>query len=604
MCRSAADRSPIPARPPRSVPRWALRPLLALTLTGTLAVPALPAAAQGVASAPAPELTQPVEESLLRLQDDWLQWTGAFYGGDPERAREVVEDLLTTARRLGMGRLPDLAAGALVQAVEAAREGETERAALALEVADRLDPGRPEAAFAAAEVALLAGDLPSAVVEQTRGYLRLPRMGLEWRLTLHDLGLWGLASLLLAAGLFVALSMGVRGPALVRALEGFVARRVPALPSPGIAFVLAALLLWPLVLPAGVLWLALYWSLLLWGFLGRAERAVLVLSWVVLGIAPVAVVEARERAALALSPPVRAMESVARERLYGGLFTDLGILPGALPDEPAVTHLLADVHLRLDQWEEARRSYEEVLQEEPENVDALINLGAYYFNRADFGNAVTRFQQAAALAGDRVPQGAVAHFDLSLAYAESYLFDENRQELLEARRLDDRRVSRWLRRPERERIVTVEGGVARSREIEEALRREWTPPSEISPALRLLQRARPAILVALLAAVALAFHGVLAARRGRPPAARPVPGRWLGALVPGLPSAAAGRGGRAFAALCLLSALALALVAAGRLGYTVPWRYHPGGWYLQAAAGAALLVWLAVRAVRVARSGA
>lgn len=576
----------------------------AAALLSVLAGAAAPVAAQGVSGSSAPELTPAVQQSLSRLQEGWLQWTGALYGGDQERAREVVEDLVTTSAQLGMRRLPDLAAGALVQAVEAAREGEAERSALALEVAERLDPGRPETAFATADIALLDRDLPAALVEQARGWLRLPRMGLEWRLTLHGLFLWGLASLLLACGLFVALQMGVRGPALVRDLERFLGRQFPAFPSAGIAVVAAILLLWPLVLPSAVLWLALYWSLLLWGYADAPGRAVLVAAWVLLGSAPVVVSQARERAALALSPPVRAMESVARDRLYGGLFTDLSILPGALPEEPAVAHFLADLHLRLDQWDVARRHYEEVLEEEPENVDALVNLGAYYFNRGDFGNAVALFQQAVALAGDRTVRAAAAHFDLSLAYSESYLFDEGREALLEARRIDDLRVSRWLQRPERDRIVTVEGGVARIGEIEAALRAEWIPPSEVSRALRLLRRGRPAILVALLAAVAVAFHAVRRARPGASaePASR---GRLLPLLVPGLPSAAAGRGLTAFGALWSLSGLALmATAAGGGFGYPIPWRYDPGAWFLQAVAGALLLAWLTVRAVRVARGGA
>ena len=602
MSRSGADRLPPGDRPGR---RRVLRPAAAALVLAALAVLA-PAGAQVVPGDPAPDLTPPVQESLRRLQEGWLQWTGALYGGDPERAREVVEDLLATARQLGMRRLPDLAAGSLALAVEAAREGETERAALALRAAERLDPGRPETGFAAADVARLRGSWGAALAREAGGYLRLARMGLERRLALLDLAAWGLASLLLAGALFVALLMAVRGPALVRDLGAFLGRRLPALGFPGAALAAVVVLLWPLLLPSGVLWLALYWSLLLWGYSGAAERGALALSWLLLAAVPAAVTELRERVALSLSPPVRAMESVARERLYGGLFTDLGILPGALPDEPAVAHFLADLQVRLGQWEEARALYQEVLDEEPENVAALINLGAYYFNRGDHGNAVALFQQAAALGPKDSATAAAAHFDLSLAYAASYLFDESREALLEARRIDDLRVSRWLRPAERERIVTVEEGIARSGEIEAALRREWSPPSEVSPPLRILRRARPAILIALLVAVALAFHAVRGGWRPAPPEPSG-PGRLAAALVPGLPSAAAGRGGRALAALWLVSALALALlVSLGAPGYSMPWalpwRYQPGGWFLPLLAAGALTVFLAARSVRVSRS--
>lgn len=586
--------------PPRSSPPARLLlilPLLALLSAGA-------AAAQGVPATPAPELTPQVQESLRRLQEGWLQWTGALYGGDPDRARAILNDLLSTAEHLGMRRLPDLATGALVQAVSSAREGEAERAALALEAAERLDPGRPETAFAASKLARLAGDWPAAVVEEVRGYLRLPRMGLVWQLALHDLFLWALASLLLAAALFVALVMGVRGSALFQDVAALLERRM-GLPRPVALVATGVFLLWPLALSGGLLWLVLYWSLLLWGYLGVSERVVVVAGWLLLAAAPVVVEEARERVALELSPPVRALESVARGRLYGGLFTDLGVLPGALPNAPAVDHFLADLNVRLGQWDEARLRYEAVLEDEPENVAALVNLGAYYFHRGDYGNAVALFREASALAGER-PVGAAAHFDLSVAYTASYLFDEHREALLEARRIDDLQVTRWLRRPERQRIVTVEGGLERIPEIERALRREWSAPAEASPGLELLRRARPALLIVLLASLALAFHGVTGAGRraaGEVAAAESRRGRLSSLLVPGLPSAAAGRGGRAYGALLAVAAPLLVLVTAGaRLGYPVPWRYDPGGWLLAVVAGIALALTLGVRALRVSRS--
>lgn len=517
----------------------------------------------------------------------------------------MLEDLLSTADHLGMRGLPDLSTGALVQAVEAARDGEAGRADLALEAAERLDPGRPETAFVAGKLARLAGDWPTAVLDELRAYLRLVRMGLEWKLTLHDLFLWLLASLLLAGGLFVALQMAVRGPALFRDLAGFLGRRA-ALPRPIVLVGTVVILLWPAALPAGVLWLALYWSLLLWGYLGGPERAVVVVGWLLLAAAPVLVEETRERIALQLSPPVRALDSAARGRLYGGLFTDLGVLPAALADAPAVDHFLADLNVRLGQWEEARVRYEAVLEEEPENVAALVNLGAYYFHRGDYGNAVARFREATALPGVEGAVGAAAHFDLSVAYLASYLFDEHQQALVEARRIDDLQVTRWLRRPERQRIVTVEGGMARIPEIERALLREWGAPTEAAPGLDLLRRARPALLIVLLASMALVFHGVTGhARRaaGETAAGRSGQGRWLPMIVPGLPSAAHGRGVRAYLALLMVSAPGLALIALrGRLGYPVPWRYDPDSWLLPILLAITLALVLGLRAWRVARS--
>ena len=278
-----------------------------------LPLTAPPAAAQADADGGGSLVTaQRVRYSLGQLQKGWLEWSTALHGGDEERARRVVDDLAETLRRLGMRGAPDLAAGALVEAVDAARGRETERAALALEAAERLAPGRPETAFAAAEVARLSGDWPAMLVEEARGYARLSRTDTERRLVVCDLILWALASLLLAAAVFVILQLAVRGPAMARNLGRTIGGRFRRLPGPVVTVGVAVLLLWPLALPVGLFWLLVYWSLLLWGSLNTGGRWVLVGAWALLAVTPLVVNEVGERVALGLSPAVRAMESVER----------------------------------------------------------------------------------------------------------------------------------------------------------------------------------------------------------------------------------------------------------------------------------------------------
>ncbi len=603
----ASGRTGRPGPPRRSVSLGVRHALAAVALSVSLGLFPAPALGQATVApgSSAPTLTPEVQRSLLRLQEEWLQWTSAFYVDDEKRANAVVDDLLATTERLGMRGLPDLAAGALVQAVEAARKGDADSAALALATAGRLDPGRPETAFAAAEVAGLEKRYAAMLVEYAKGYARLPDLLLARRLVLHDLLLWTLASLLLSGGLFLALEMVVRGPTLLRALSGWIGEHLFSGPAPLVVAVAMVVLLWPLVLPFGLLWVVLYWSVLLWSYASGGERVVLALLWLLTGLAPITVSAVREQVALSLSPPVRAMESVAEGRLYGGLFTDLGVLAAVLPGEPAVRHFMADLHARLGQGNEARRLYEEVLEAEPHNSAAMVDLGAYYFNRGDYGNAVSLFQQAAAL----MPQSAVPQFDLSLAYAESYLYDEQHQALQEARRIDDLRVTRWLSRPERQRVVTVNGGIARIGEIRNLLRAEWSGTrgeATEAPALALLRRIRPLILVLLLAVAAIVLQltvGRAAGRRSDPAdeASRaPGSGGTLGILsailLPGLPSARRGRPLRAYLALLLPTALALGLLGAfGHVGYSLPWRYDPGGRFLGLAVLSAFAVLLVVR---------
>jgi tetratricopeptide (TPR) repeat protein len=580
--------------------RWA--PWLVLA---ALLVPP-PAAGQNGSDAAAVVLSSPqVRYSLARLQEGWLEWTTALYSDDLEEADRVIERLEEIVRRLGMRSVPDLAAGALVQAVESARRGEEARATLALEAAERLAPGRPETAFAAAEVARLSGDWPGMIVAEARGYARLPRTVLERRLALFDVALWGLASLLVVCAFFVLLEMGLRGPAVARDLGRALGGRFRRLRGVALTVVVGVALFWPLVLPSGPLWLLLYWSFLLWGYLAATERAVLVLTWLTVVVAPTLVAEIDDRAEASLSPAVRAMESVAHGELYGGLFADLGVLPATLPEEPAVEHFLADLYVRLGQWEEARRRYGRVLDAEPDNVAALVNVGVYYFHREDFGNAVNYLRQAAdSEAGEEIR--AAALYDLSLAYTDANLFDEARSARLAAREIDEQLVSEWHRRPESqdEGVVTVDGGLARRGELERALRERRPVSAVASPALAVLRQARAAILVLVLALAAIATHAVVRHRRGPAKLAgtepKP-PGRWSRLFVPGLTSLREGHGARAFGALLLVVAPLLALLRGpGGLGYELPWRHDPGGWFLPAIA---LLVLVVVMTARFVRSG-
>ena len=95
------------------------------------------------------------------------------------------------------------------------------------------------------------------------------------------------------------------------------------------------------------------------------------------------------------------------------------------PDDPAVLQFLADFQRRLGDPDAARALYRRVHQAEPDNSDVLIDLGAYHFIKRDYGSAIRYFSDAAALR----PDNALAYFNLSQAYSESYHFTESRRAL-------------------------------------------------------------------------------------------------------------------------------------------------------------------------------
>ena len=364
MSRSAADRRRrcSSGRPAVGSAAAAIR---ALALGGALAlaVPAVPALAAADPPPPVPaetpaashgagfEITPAVRQQLHRIQEQWLRWVSAT---DREHSEAAVNEMLATAGQLGMSRLPDLALGALAWAVDAARHKDFARAGWALAAAERLDPGRPEVAFAESAVARAAGSYARSAAALCRAYPRLFVLPLERYLWLQDLLLWCMYLLLLTGGLFVAALMATRGGGLFHDLAALSGRRLPRAVAAALA---AAALLWPLALPGRLVWLLLLWSLLLWGYASASERAVLIGLWLLLGAAPLLVGVQQRAVAVRMSPPVKALESLRQRRLYGGLFTDLGLLRSSLPDSPAVKHLLADVHRMLGQWELARGFY-------------------------------------------------------------------------------------------------------------------------------------------------------------------------------------------------------------------------------------------------------
>lgn len=546
MSRSAADSSRW------SPSRWTgicLGLVLALGWSGS------PLLGQNAGGATATfELTRGTQHSLHRVQESWLQWVGSFYQDNPAKAEEALRSLQANARQVGMFRLVDFSLGAAALGLQSAREGKFERARWALEAAETLDPLRPEISFARAALARESGAFFESFTATGEGFVRLLR-STERTVFLDNLALWLLAVLLIAAALFVLVEVATKGSAVVIDLHRVLSRRMS---SASATLCVGLILLWPLVLPSGTLWLLLYWSAWLWGYCSRSERWATAVVWLLAGFAPwVAAVE-QQRIAVALSPPMRAIASLAEGRLYGGLFADLQVLKAAIGADPAVIELIADVNRTLGQWDEARLMYRNVLESEPQNVSILLNLGAYHFRKADFAVANDYFQRATRA----VPPPAGAFYDLSLNYSETYQFEESRTALSRAKEIDAELVDRWVRTPNADRVLTFNGGLGRRDEIRRLLVAAWAeaPSGGISAARSFSRWASPAG-----AGVAAILGVTLFLLRRKQGFGQPSPwlawrsdpfSRWLRALFPALSQAELGEGGKV-----ALSVLALSLVA-------------------------------------------
>ena len=579
MSRNGADRGAPegPATRLRAAGRWAL---LAAAL---LLAPPVALATEAPPEPAELELTPRVRSELARLQESWLDWLSAVYQEDVESTDLALAEMQSGAARMGLRRLPDLSLGAAARAVGAAGEGELEQARLALAAAERLDPGLAEPEFARAVVARASGERSLAALVALR---HVVGSSLLTRLTLANLGLWLLATLLIVGVAFVAIEMATRGQMLVARLFSWLRPHMPAWAAFALTVVL---LLWPLLLPAGPMVLVVYWAILLWGHGGRFERCVLAGLLLLLGVAPLLVNEQRKRLGVALSTPVLAIEDVRSGRLSGTLFGDLGVLRAILPDSAPVRHLTADVHVMLGQWPLARDLYLQVLDQEPDNSPAWLGAGVSFFHLGDFERAIELFRRSVAVD----PSNAVAHFNLSQTYSELLRFDESARSLRDAQRLAPQRVGRWIREAAESRVIAAGGGLERTAEIRQEVGAAWRS-GEVKASWYL--SLPPAV---LFVAVAMVLHLLIPAAKSsaRPETGDAAPNRWARTFLPGYVELEARSVRAAFTALLVPGALvALPLVA--REAFRLPWLFVPGSQLVWWGSGVGLVVWAVIRFLR------
>lgn len=514
---------------------------------------AAPGGAQEAVAQTEFELGRSVQQSLLRVQENWLQWVGASLQDNEARADEALRALAVAVREVGFQHLPDLAQAAVAQARVSTREGNWNRAERQLAAAEALDPGHPEIDFGRASLARARGDSWRAAREWVAGIWSTVTVRAAAKARTSAL-LWALTVLTAASGLFVLLLAWRHGAAAFAALRATLAPPLPEWAALGVvAFAVVA----PLALPSGLLWLLWFWSLLLWSFASRSERIFLAVGWLLVAVAPALADRAQSALALDQTPPMRAWQAFERGRLYGGFFSDMQVLRSALPEHPAALEFAADVHRTLGQWDVARALYRRVLLAEPDNVPVLLNLGAYSFRKGDFTLANAYFQRAT----ESGETSAAAWFNLSLGFSDAYLFDDSRAALGRAREIDAAAVDVWMATPNPDRVLTFNASLTRRREVREALVAAWARPSA-RPFANLPTGSVGALVALLGAGLAAGFHAWREAPAGgrRDGGESASPRGWRRAvetMLPALDATRRGAGTLAWVNLALLVALIL-----------------------------------------------
>lgn len=528
------------------------------------------------------ELTPSAKRNFARIQEQWLRWLGDSYQDEAgDREVSIAQDMLVAAEALGSSSLPELGRAAAVRALVATREGKVVQAQRALAGAELLAPGLPEISFVAAKLAWSQGQYLPASRAWVQGWLSLVQDSAARRLLLLNVS-FGLVLVVVASGaLFLVLLVATRGATVFERLVD----RMPGPRPVGIGLALG-ILLWPVVLPPFGFWLLPWWSAVVWAQATRTERVVIVSLWIVAASVPVLVASRQATILREGDPVVRSLDAVEQRQLTGALAHNVGALVGRLPEDPAAIQLVADVHRRLGQWDIAAKLLRRVLELEPANFSAMTDLGVDAFRRGDFGAAAQYFQQATT-AG---PNSAIAWYNLSQAFSESYQFDDQRSALDRARSIDTIRVSQWIQSPPEDRVLVAEGGIERLDEVRLRLLAadgEAVPsPSPTAEAAAVAPEptpvAKPPAPFPAWGSLALPLLLLVLALGIRPlvgPRAESLPEgftwragfgtRALRILVPGLTSSESGEGLATFGAVALPLCFALAPVMA-RISYALP----------------------------------
>ncbi len=541
------------------------------------------------------ELTSPVKQNLKRLQDRWQDWLTAYLEEDPEKAAEALDKLMETVESLGMERLPDLSVTAAALAVRSAEEGKGDRAVWSLEAARRLDPERPETEFAAAGVERIAGNYPGMVTHTIEGYVNLLKMPLMSRIWKQNLGVWTIYVLLLTSGFYLLSLMAAHGSRLFYDLGRLVS---PPLPAGTAEAVAVLILIWPIFLPSGLMWLGIYWSVLLWGYGSRSIRGVLIFLWIVTGTVPLMAAHQEREVRMSLLPATRAVENLRAERLYGALFLDLDVLQNRAGESPVVTEVMADLHRSFGQWEHARLIYNSLIGDDitnPTAAPALNNLGVYYYLKQDYGTAIRNFKEASAAD----PTLAEPYYNVSAAHGRLFDFPAQHDALATAKNLDPARVTEWERVASSDggaEIVAIDGGLRRADEVLAVLADGSGDESPSSAAWQ----GYVSLVVAVLAAVFAVTLHVIRESKGYP-SEKLVRGSasgnpWIAALIPGWASIVDGEGVKALLGIFLPMTFTVASVVA-IWSYRLPLGFNPSRSLTLTICGAALVVIFLVRLV-------
>jgi tetratricopeptide (TPR) repeat protein len=410
-----------------------------------LLVSSLGAASPGAAQAQVPD--QPV--SLHTSFDHyWRRYLVASSTGDAETAKRMLDEIERLRVERNAFDLEDVGMCFVYQGFAQLDTGNLEQARTNFDIARSLAPNLPTAYWGLARLSSREGILsyPSAIAYRIRAQLVAIRSERDGAYASWNLVYLLLSTCAVVFFIFALLMLYRYGVLLYHDLEERLGER---LSGRGILAAALGILALPVILTAGIGWLAPYWLAVTFGYQSVKERTVSVLGLLLLlGSAPFA--ELYSAWAKTTTNP---LYEASLSSLTGTFdVSDVALLRRAAKEHPQdreLQFLLATQYKNLGDYELAASQYRKILDAFPGDLDSRLNLGNIYFAQLDWEGALVQYNQVI----NEDPQKAMAFYNKSLAHAENFQFAEREEARLRAESLDSAAVAAHERRTGDYRVV-------------------------------------------------------------------------------------------------------------------------------------------------------
>ncbi len=410
-----------------------------------------------------------VRAEQVAPRDIWPQATAAADTGDVDLAIKKTTELTDTGKSYGLKKYPLYASAAAALAGQADKQGSKDVANWAAKAALQLDPKSPAVAFALADRAAAQKNWVVALQSNFRGIVQVFLNYRTRLLSKADFLIVLALAVMLMTGLFALVLFFRYGRAMAHDFREILSQRFRGGSVSVLAF---ALLFLPLFVWFGPLWLIFYWFVIFFGYASVIERVMIGVVAILLAMLPVALDAAANWTAGVDSPVIMSAIASEEQSYQPEALRRMQDLLSAIPDN-ADLHLLTG-NLQLQEGNEAQANIHYRRSAElKESAGAHVNIGNLHFLDNDFPAAITEYEKAQQLDS----RMAIAYYNHSVASGELYRFDEQGQQLEQAKKIDRPGIERILSNPPTQKIVMYRPPLSQAWDLAANIARKGTARS-------------------------------------------------------------------------------------------------------------------------------